>query len=599
VELRKELSIIRIDNEDLARRLNSKETDFEELKQRNQEQQRILQEVSNVPDNDAEVDLETTRKEHVRLEKSMELSKAENEHIIAMNDAIRAECDELSKKLSEMTKQVINVRTETEELRLTKEQELESIRIEHEKQIANQRTELESFRSAQQKKIEEMIQEREAFRQRIDLQNEEIERLKAIATSNFDSPPSSARSRKSMMERMSDSAEESRRRNVIISPSSSRSSRRQISFFKRELRVSMANYGPDFSHHTDLRFSFPIDTEVFPEHVYLRISEPSIGPDCPKPVLELVTPDPAYFRPDEAEQALFKAQQDSLLNEVSRLQGESVANARTYEQAKTEMRHNKQSMVKMKTTIAGLEEQLKTERNGFKEQLNRYWHAAEDRISEFKQEAGGLESLRTSFAAHPGMEIDNELDGWSKRLQKVMGDNARLQNQLEEVSASNHIWESRHAKDIEKMETLKAQNLELEKQLNESSKHQSLVEHAGKLKARLSELQVKYNELETQYHELARTKVTRFDPLMLQRSPVRRDSARGEGEAHLAARLKQNEARMEVLRGRNEEMQALLGKSNATNQRLNQLLSRKEVQLTHLQEQIAILKQELILQQSK
>jgi chromosome segregation ATPase len=173
-------------------------------------------------------------------------------------------------------------------------------------------------------------------------------------------------------------------------------------------------------------------------------------------------------------------------------------------------------------------------------------------------------------------------------------ENSQLLAKVQDASESNRIWERRLVQLQKDYKALEEEKERLQEKVKDGAKQERIREHAGAVKQRLTELQVKYDELLVQYKELARTKATRFDPLMMQRS-LRRETA---PDPEATAKLRQQEARIEMLRVRCEEMQLLLAKSNATNQRLNQLISRKEAQLTHSNEQVALLKQELALQRT-
>jgi chromosome segregation ATPase len=296
-----------------------------------------------------------------------------------------------------------------------------------------------------------------------------------------------------------------------------------------------------------------------------------------------------YQRPNEEERQVFLARQEAVRVEYDALQKTVTENEHVYAEQASSLERSQQIIAEMEGTISRLEQELAEQRNTFRERLLEYRTEAERYVTTVKTEVE--DAGRAARNVSPVKEHDVDLEQVSQRLQMLNMSKASLTQELEDARESVKLTERRNRQLRARVSELEAQQKESEDKLNQTQRTRSVRDHTFQLKGKYTALKTKYQELETQYTQLRHSRLSRFDPLMQQRqmSP-RRDNELDELNAQ-KARI--SETRIEVLRGRVEEMQVLLEKATGTIERLNQLVSRKETQLTHFHQQIAELKQEL------
>jgi chromosome segregation ATPase len=444
----------------------------------------------------------------------------------------------------------------------------------------NDAQQLRLANSESQNEVLRLESQSQSLQQRIDVltadlnsSRAEIEQLRARRPSHISDDMDNPRRR---LSRLSDASDDSRQH---PSPAS------------HDLIISMATCSPAF-FSPSLQMSFPLEHDVLFQPHYSRTQPDEVFSRAPRRWTGTIeSPLGETHRPDEAEEVAFRARQEALSNELAKVQLIAAENAQARDVAVADLAHMNEVMAKLRARIDELEGQLRGLRDHFNAQLPVVRLEADHFRVSYKQEVDGMEAVRVRAEAVGQKDDGDEQREIAERFQRLSLENSQLLAKFDDANASNRIWERRLVQLQKEYKALEEEKERLEEKVKDGARQERILEHAGAVKQQLNELQDKYDELQVKYKELARTKATRFDPLMMQRSP-RRERA---NDPEATAKLRQQEARMEMLRVRCEEMQLLLGKANATNQRLNQLISRKEAQLAHSNEQVAILKQELAL----
>ena len=196
----------------------------------------------------------------------------------------------------------------------------------------------------------------------------------------------------------------------------------------------------------------------------------------------------------------------------------------------------------------------------------------------------------------------NELNDVSRRINELEAKNLKLTNQLTESKESILLILRDNKALKQKIEDLSIEKKAIEEKYYNTDKRQSFSKYTAKFKSEFNELKKKYEDLEIQYNELKRIKNSRFDPLLMQRvidraierNNTQNTSANTLTDKQIVNRMKNAEELAESFRRRYEETHSLLEKSKDTVVRLNQLLTRKETQLTEFHKIIADLKQQII-----
>lgn len=281
---------------------------------------------------------------------------------------------------------------------------------------------------------------------------------------------------------------------------------------------------------------------------------------------------------------------------------EAEHNAAQSEQKVEELRHKidqKNQMIdELQKTIFNLEKRLDEQRDNFNEKLQKMNDEHDRTIEARLKQINDLNEVNSRRLN--GSLNDTNLSDVSMRLEQLNRDKAKLIDELTETKEANKFNQRQNDQLKERLKKLQSQYDELNEKQMDSSR-QKLMDYSSGLKIKYTALQKKYTELQRNYEDLKKFKESRNEPLNLtsrSRSSERSvDSDEGATSAKDAAKLQSANQKIEQLKTQNEEMQLKLGKSQVTIERLNQLLQRKEKQLTKIQEQAAQYKHMLAKQQ--
>ena len=400
--------------------------------------------------------------------------------------------------------------------------------------------------------------------------------------SDSESYSSSALGRKSLIETTAEIATKKKKKNLVISPT------------KQNHNTKTK---PEDSHkpvsamcEKELK---AVSVQVTPILPILKPSKQVWCMESQKMELTLCHIENVILIPSREEQEVFQAKQNALRIDYDNLQQELVAKSQQCQEVQGHLAQSEESMKGLNATISRLESELKQERTTFQEKLLDYKNGADQYIKTVLSQSREIE--RAEVAKERTNAIgDTKLDKVAQRIQQLNYEKEVLQEEVTQAREISKMLERQNKELFTKLQAMEDEQKQTEEKITGVGRQRSLQKYSSQIRIKYNELQAKYSELQTQYDELKRTKTARFDPLMMSRVMTRvseRESSFSDPE--LAAKLKQTEVTAGQLKSRNNELQSLLTRANATIERLNQLLARKETQLTFFHEQIAQLRQEL------
>ena len=400
--------------------------------------------------------------------------------------------------------------------------------------------------------------------------------------SDSESYSSSAVGRKSLIETTAEIATKKKKKNLVISPTKQNHNTKPKPEDSHKLVSAMCE--------KELK---AVSVQVTPVLPILRPSKHVWCIESQKMELAFCHIENAILIPSREEQEVFQAKQNALRIDYDNLQQELVAKSQQCQEAQDHLAQNEESMKGLNATISRLEGELKQERTAFQEKLLDYKNGADQYIKTVLSQSREIE--RAEVAKERTSAIgDTKLDKVAQRIQQLNYEKEVLQEEVTQAREISKMLERENKELFTKLQAMEDEQKQTEERITGVGRQRSLQKYSSQIRIKYNELQAKYSELQTQYDELKRTKTARFDPLMMSRVITRlseRESSLSDTE--LAAKLKQTEVTAGQLKSRNNELQSLLTRANATIERLNQLLARKETQLTFFHEQIAQLRQEL------
>ena len=295
--------------------------------------------------------------------------------------------------------------------------------------------------------------------------------------------------------------------------------------------------------------------------------------------------------PSEAEREVFEARNDAYRLECEQLQKVVSERQHDLEDLKAKLDQRDQIIQEMHKTIENLEQKLAEQREAFHEKIIEMNNSAERILESRLKEARDMDALMNARMVASG-PTEDELAEVSRRIQQLNHDKDQLEGDLREAKETMRFMQRQNDQLQHQVRLLEMDKAQLQERTGfSSSRHQELKDYLSGLKMKYTALQKKYQDLQRIHEDLKRQKGARNDPLMMSGISHGSDksgegSARGE-DASAAAKLKTVIVKNEQLRTQNEEMQLRLSKAQSTIERLNQLVQRKETQLTTLQEQVA------------
>lgn len=289
--------------------------------------------------------------------------------------------------------------------------------------------------------------------------------------------------------------------------------------------------------------------------------------------------------PTKEEREQLKEQENKLKAKYRALKRQLAKQKEHMDNIKAEMGEKDQEISKLNEQVQQLRKDLHSEQIRFEEELRMYKQETEARVETCVLKR---EQSRAILPEAMSPQFDDDIAILEHKIDALEQENKQLANDLADERASCFLLDKKN-------EYLKAKLEELENKSNtspaSSNKKEALNKYSSSLRIKYNELQTKYEDLQKEYNELKRTRHARFDPLMMSRN-IEANKTIGDHETE--KKLKQCEARNEALKKQNEELQRMLEKSTANVERLSQLVTRKETQLTAFHEQMSELKQQLL-----
>ena len=292
--------------------------------------------------------------------------------------------------------------------------------------------------------------------------------------------------------------------------------------------------------------------------------------------------------PSEAEREIFEARNNAYKFECEKLQKAVSEREHDIEDMNHKIDQRDQMLQEMRKTIENLEHKLAEQRDAFHEKIIEMNNSAERILQSRLKEARDMDAIMNAKIAAAGPSED-DLAEVSRRIQQLNRDKDQLEGELRETKEAMRFMQRQNDQLQHQVRLLEMDKAQMQDR-GLGSRHQELKDYLSGLKMKYTALQKKYQDLQRTHEDLKRQKGARNDPLMMSgisHSSEKDDQASARSEANAAAKLKTVIFKNEQLKTQNEEMQLRLSKAQQTIERLNQLVQRKETQLTTLQEQVA------------
>lgn len=309
--------------------------------------------------------------------------------------------------------------------------------------------------------------------------------------------------------------------------------------------------------------------------------------------------DDVFQLPTPEELDVIDARIKILQSEVFEAEHNAVQSEQKVEELQHKIDQKDQMISELQKTILNLEKRLDEQRDNFNEKLQKMNDEHDRTIEARLKQLNDLNDVNSRRLTGPFSEAN--LSDVSMRLEQLNRDKAKLIDELTETKEAMKFMQRQNDQLKETLKKLQGKYDEISEKQMDSSR-QKLMDYSSGLKIKYTALQKKYTELQRNYEDLKKFKESRNEPLDLtsrsrsSEKSVDSDNG-GSASARDAAKLQSANLKIEQLKTQNEEMQLKLGKSQITIERLNQLLQRKEKQLTKIQEQATQYKHMLAKQQ--
>ena len=187
-----------------------------------------------------------------------------------------------------------------------------------------------------------------------------------------------------------------------------------------------------------------------------------------------------------------------------------------------------------------------------------------------------------------GSYDDENLEKIEKQIQQLTLDKRRLLKELNEANSAASVAKRDSLMYQQRIKELQDQILDLQSRTTNPGQ-KDLKAYNTKITIRLKNLEKKYADLEEENEALKKFKSRAPGDTLMNSIKSQSEHAIDGDSSNLGStkQIKQSQNRITRLTVENEELQMRLEKANATIERLNQLLQRKETQLTKLQERTA------------
>ncbi|KAH0787492.1 hypothetical protein GPJ56_008687 [Histomonas meleagridis] len=301
--------------------------------------------------------------------------------------------------------------------------------------------------------------------------------------------------------------------------------------------------------------------------------------------------------PTKEEIEKIETEKNNIKTELENLQKKASESEIEIEEQKRKISQKEQMLKELQSTIDNLETQLKEQRISFQNKIKKM-----NKQNEKVFQARLKEELELNKINNNNINInnnnnnnnnsDNQLSEVSSRLRRLNEIKNQLTNDLQESQETIKFFQSQNERLRQQILILEDENNQMKEKEMNNLRHQSLQQYSSTIKEKFVALQKKYKKLQTEYENIKKLNAEKIDTKQTSLLTVEKsvDSLSTPEIDQNSAKLKSAQVKIETLKTQNEEMQLRLGKANATIERLNQLLQRKESQLTSLQEQASKMK---------
>lgn len=306
--------------------------------------------------------------------------------------------------------------------------------------------------------------------------------------------------------------------------------------------------------------------------------------------------------PSQQERDIFEAKQNILKTELENVRQESLTYKHQLEALKIELAQQKEIRDRMQAIIDNLKKQLQDEREQHKESLVQFRNEAE-LYSNFKvQEAIDVTEASNRFHntksdSNDGNTLD--LSSIRMRLAELERRNNQLDDQLKEQREITIIYKQDLEREKKKTNELTAELAELNEKMKQKDQQDQLKKYSSKVRMELKQVQKRCEELAIENERLKNRRGGEESRRMGTQHSIDFDDFENSQALESTKMPRNAEASLISLRNKNDDMQIKLGKAQGTIERLNQLLQRKETQVSKLKEQTSAYKQQLLAKQKE
>ncbi|KAH0795118.1 hypothetical protein GPJ56_000961 [Histomonas meleagridis] len=309
-------------------------------------------------------------------------------------------------------------------------------------------------------------------------------------------------------------------------------------------------------------------------------------------------PNSVILSPDAKAQEIFNARNNALKNELLQIQHESIENKHKCETLQEKLQQNETIITKLQNTIDNLEAELSKQRDKYKERLKQvkidaYKYAK----SKLKEEIELNNITATNNNIKNNKTNENELNEISKHITKLNQEKNSLQMELEEERENVLLLQNQTEQYRIRLKATENELNDMRNQMLRTNTTLRVNEFNAEMRTRMKilndknvKLREKVKELTTKLKEMQENNTNNENENNWKSNEINENENANKDNR----RIKSVEAKYMKLQVQNEELQLRLGRANGTIERLNQILQRKEEQLTKLKDIAAKYKHEII-----
>jgi centrosomal protein CEP290 len=292
-----------------------------------------------------------------------------------------------------------------------------------------------------------------------------------------------------------------------------------------------------------------------------------------------------------------------LADELAKVQRELSHTTRALEDAGRQVTHLEAMLRLKEETIVAIGKRLEDEQEAHRQKvrnLTTYYQTMTDAQLEDQR---SVRAVSQRGAELPSLPVDEGNEDVGDRLAKLNRMNERLERELTDEKANAQLAQRSVAALTEKVKELEADIARLRQDLQKAGDRDmelhKLERHNQEVRLRFKKLERDYEALREKNEVLKRGRQGSEYGTETKAEHAIDASDSEEGAARDPRRVRADAARLTTLKIQNEEMVAKLGNANATIERLNQLVQRKEALIARLKEQASDFKQQVIQKQKE